>query len=168
MQDRGFRRLRQALRQLVGRNCWGIVAGAGTGSTVALDYGKKVPRKMAIRNPHLTEEQRCFTGEYSVFVTCSWRLDSSADVICGWEDGNDEGGPMLRGLRSLVGRSVSDVEVMSPGHDLAIRFESDTWLRVFCDHTSEADDGDNYSFFTRKTVYTVGCRGRIRTEPRDL
>jgi hypothetical protein len=154
------------LRKLVGRKCWGFVAGSGTGSMVALDFGGRVPRRQRLQNSCLTSEQQRFTGEYSLFVSCSWRLDGHDTVLCGCEDSNVEGGPMLTGLRSLVGQMVIAVEISPQGCDLVFVFGNGLSLRVFCEHTDNEEQDDNYSFFVPGLVYTVGCRSVLTVEAR--
>lgn len=156
----------EGLRSLKGKHCWGVVAGKGTGSMVALDFGGRVSRSKRLENPHLTLEQQRFTGEYSLFIGCSWRLDGPDAVVCGCEDSNVEDGSMLGGLQSLVGQAVTDVEISPPGYDLVVGFDDATSLRVFCEHTDKKEEEDNYSFFTPDSVYTVGCRSVASIEIR--
>src|SRR4051812_10034701 len=89
--------LREVLDNLVGKACWNIAAGINTGSHVSFDFGKKVRRVKPLKNPRISQELRQYTGEVSLFVTCSWRLDSEVEVLCGSEDDNSEEGPMLHG-----------------------------------------------------------------------
>lgn len=155
------------LARLAGRPCWGFIAGAGTGSSLSLSLGGRVPRKAPARNPHLTEEQRMFDGELGLFVECVWRLDSPSGVVCGAWDDNSAGGPMLAGLRRLVGRSVTSVSAEGPAFDLRVDFGDDLTLRVFCDAVNRAEARDNYSLLTADAVYTVGTRGALRREARE-
>ena len=162
-----------ALSRLVGKRCWNAIAGRGTGSHFILDFGEKVPRDQRLENPSLTATERRFRGEVSLFVECAWRLDSSKEVICGWGDSNAPGGAMVRGLRSLVGRRVSGVSVEHPARDLEVHFD-DMVLRMFCERTSQADHGSNYSVFAWRSplrgvwegwVFAVDALGRLRREP---
>jgi hypothetical protein len=57
-----------------GSKCWSIIGGAGTGSVISLRFGDKVRMKQALRNPHLSMEERIFDGERSLIVYCDWRL----------------------------------------------------------------------------------------------
>ena len=57
------------------------LGGEWHGSHFILDLGEKVPRDYRIENPTLTEVQRTFRGELSLFVECAWRLDSKSSVI---------------------------------------------------------------------------------------
>jgi len=154
------------LARLTGQVCWGFIAGAGTGSALNLNLGGRVPRKVPARNPHLTEEQRMFDGELGLFVECVWRLDSASEVVCGAWDDNSAGGPMLEGLRLLVGQVVASVETEGPAFDLRVGFGNSLTLRVFSDAVNRAEARDNYSLVVPGATYTVGTRGSLRREPR--
>ena len=155
------------LARLKGQVCWGFVAGAGTGSLLSLSLGGRVPRKAPARNPHLTDEQRMFDGELGLFVECVWRLDSASEVVCGAWDDNSADGPMLVGLRRLVGRAVTAVRTEGPAFDLRVDFGDSLTLRVFSDAVNRAEARDNYSLLVPGAVYTVGTRGALRKEPRE-
>lgn len=152
------------LKSFVGRRCWGVVAGEGTGSVFILDFGRKVPRDKPIGNPHLTPERQRYTGEISLMVWSAWRIDSGRSVICGWNDSSRNDGPMVRGLKSLVNTSVKAVTIERPAMDLTISFARRT-LRVFCDQTVPESGPDNYSITSalRGRDYVVGPRGRLST-----
>jgi len=156
---RGFAR---TLKSLVGKRCWGVVAGEGTGSVFVLDFGRKIPQARPIANPHLTLDQRRYKGELSLMVRCAWRIDAKQSVVCGWNDSSRNDGPMVRGLKSLVNTSVKAVTIEPPAMDLTIRFASRT-LRVFCDQTVRESGQENY-WITSVLVgrlYAVGPRGRL-------
>jgi hypothetical protein len=146
--------------------CWAVIAGRGTGSAIDLHFGAKVTRKTALSNPTLSEEERRFEGEISVYVTSAWRLDSDVNVICGWLDADENVDEMVRGLKSMVGHKVGAVEVRTPAWDLRISFDNGLSLVIFADQTS-LDDGDNYSVFDGGGGFTVGACGQIRPEPSD-
>ncbi|MDM8549321.1 hypothetical protein QUF72_04550 [Desulfobacterales bacterium HSG2] len=153
-----------ALKNLAGKRCWGVAAGEGTGSVVALDCGDKIPRDRPLRNVHLAEDQRRYKAELSLFIWCSWRLDSDTEVICGATDPNDNDGPMINGLMNLPDRRVESVDALLPGLDLTLRFDGPFCLRVFCDETNIEDDYENYSFFTDSRIYTVNARSVVSYE----
>jgi len=153
------------LRSLIGKPCWAFYAGESTGPDVIFDFGRKIPRTVPLLNRHLTEEQRYYEGEVSLYITCAWRLDSESEVICGSTDSAAEDGPMVRGLRALVGRTVESTEIVTPGFDLTLRFNGNLALKIFSDQTNLEDEYDNYSVHLKKhKIYIVGVRGRIRCE----
>jgi hypothetical protein len=152
--------LSDATSCLIGMRCWGFRAGRGTGSHIVLDFGLKVPAARAIRNPTLTPIQRRFRGEVSIFVTCTWRLDACAKVICGSADSNLPAGEMMKGLRSVVGRQVRSIRLCPPAHDLDICF-GDRRLRIFCDHTVPGFSEDNYSVERWKRSNGGGWSGEL-------
>src|SRR5579863_4372902 len=120
------------LRRLEGLHCWGITAGEGTGSHVSLDFGKKVERAKPLRNRHLTEAVRKFTGEFGIFVQgCAWRLDADK-MICSSKTPNTNDGPMALGLRTLLDQRVVNAATTLPEYDLLIEFSTGTRLCLFC------------------------------------
>lgn len=150
------------LRNLTGKRCWAVYAGESTGSDVDMAFGKKIPRTVPLLNPHLTDEQRYYDAEMSLFIECTWRLDREGEVVCGSIDSNLEEGPMLAGLKSVVGKTVESVKIETPVFDLTVRLSGNLVLKIFCDQTSGEDD--NYSIHVQDKVYIVGPRGVIRCE----
>jgi hypothetical protein len=146
--------------------CWGFVAGKGTGSVVELNLGKKVSRKSAVKNPHLTDEQQASDSEFALLVECTWRLESKTQVICGAWDDNSKQGAMIKGLERLVGQTIESISLLRPSLDLELSFSNQLVLRIFCDLTNRAEMVDNYSFFLPRMIYIVGTRSRLRKEVR--
>jgi len=155
----------RSLKCLVGKRSWSVVAGEGTGSVFILHFGRKVPRGRPIANPHLTPDQRQYTGELSLTVWAAWRIETDRAVMCGWNDSNRKNGPMVRGLQSLVGIQVKAVTIQPPALDLTIRFGRKA-LRVFCDQTVRDTGPNNYWIRSTLTgrLYAVGPRGRLTME----
>jgi hypothetical protein len=153
---------------LRGKSCWAAIAGRGTGSAIDLHFGSKVPRERPLSNPTLTEEERRFEGEVSIYITCAWRLDSKSSVVSGWLDGGETVDEMVKGLKSIVGHRAEAVEIQKPAWDLKIKFDNDLTLMVFADQTNVLDRDDNYSVFVGTKGFTVGTRGELRWEVPDL
>lgn len=154
------------IKRLIGQNCWSVIAGKGTGSNIALDFGKKILRKTEIKNDYLSEEQRKYVGEFSLYITCSWRLDSDTGVICGSKEPNQNDGPMIEGIKKITTKNIIDIEILSPAFDLLIQFEGRLTLRLFCDETDPIDEFDNYSLYTPEGIYTISNRSNIIIEDR--
>jgi len=159
-------RLAQAVQALVGKACWGIVAGSGTGSVVDFLIGTMIPLGTPLTNPQLSPEVRYNDSQLGVFVKCAWRLDGPSAVAAGCWDSNEEGGPMLSGLAQVKGQLITGAAVISAGLDLELRFSSGHLLRVFCDQTNAVNENDNYSVLTPDIVVSVGCRSVVRSRPR--
>lgn len=155
---------RKVLSDLVGAECWSVVAGAGTGSVILLQIGEKLPRDKVIPNPHLSEDARRFDGEFHLYVEAVWRLDSHKGVVCGAWDDNRAGGPMLKGLSRLRGSIVESFDLEEVGMDLVFKFSNNLKLKIFCDQLNEADQGDNYTLGTQGDSYIVGRRSILRWE----
>jgi hypothetical protein len=116
-----------------------------------------------IKNKLLSEEQRKNRGEFVLYVTSVWWLDSTKRVICGAWDDNRKGGPMLKGLRRLKGKTVEGFCLDDVGMDLTLAFSGGLRLKIFCDALNEADQGNNYSLSTQgDCYYIVGLRSVLR------
>ena len=165
-----FIEFNHALEQLVGKECWSVVAGEGTGSMVSLDFGRKQRRKTAVRNRHLTRTQREFEGEFDLFIQgCAWRLEEPRKVICSSMSDNANDGPMVAGLERLDEQKVLRVVIDYPGYDLALTFEGaegELTLRLFCDQADREGEADNYSFFSPKMAWAVGPGSVLRKAAR--
>ncbi len=144
--------------------CWAALAGRGTGSAIDIHFGAKVPREVPLTNPTLTDEERRFEGDTSIYITCAWRLDSRSSVVCGWLDGGETVEGMVRGLRSVVGHRVEAVDIQRPAWDLKIVFDNGLTLTIFADQTNLIDHDSNYSVFHATKAITVGARSEVRTE----
>jgi hypothetical protein len=159
--------MRDGLALLRDKQCWSILAGAGTGSTMHLEFGAKVLRITPLRpRLGLTLEQMRYEGEIDLFVQCAWRLERSQTVLCGSTDADRNDGPMVQGLKELAGRTVLAAEIERSIPDLTVSFDGGLRLKVFCDQTNLVTNDDNYSLRVGGTIYAVGARGRILIEKR--
>jgi hypothetical protein len=156
-----------AVNRLVGQLCWGIIAGAGTGSIISLQLGRQIPRQLHSRNPTLSRLQKKYESEYTLFIECAWRLESNSKVICGCWDDNSKNGEMIAGLKRLTGSTVTSVNVKKPTWDLDLMFSNGLVLRVFCDSVNLADLNDNYSVFLPEGIFVVGTRSKLWKEQRE-
>jgi hypothetical protein len=167
MDDRLSSELKAAFDLLKGKPCWSVLAGAGTGSTVHLELGAAVPRRVPLRErPGITPEQARYEGAFDLFIECAWRLERAHDVLCGSNDDDRNDGPMVSGLGALVGKRVATVEVDAPVPDLSIRFDDQLRLKIFCDQTNLRTHVDNYSLRVGDTIYAVGPGGGVVIEKR--
>lgn len=159
--------LKRAIASLVGKSCWSIVAGRGTGSMATLAFGRRIQRSHPLKNPTLTPDEQNFDGEISLFLKdAAWRLDDSSGPICSSTDSNESGGAMLTGLRNLLNKKVDLAKIVSPAGDLTIRFDGGMTLFAFCVQTNVCDEEDNYCVFTLKRIIVVGPKGQIATQVR--
>jgi len=154
---------RRHIDRLVGKPCWSVVAGASTGSTVAIDIGDRVPRDAPLTNAHLSEDQKRYEAECIVFVECAWRLDRDGLIACGWQD-FAENGDMPPRLRDLIGQEVETVEANRSGWDLILKLSGGLTLRLFNDAGVRGDDA--YSVFVPGSIVTVSGNGRLTIESR--
>lgn len=166
-------RFKQVLHALNGLECWSITAGIGTGTVLLMSFGKRIPQKKPIDNSCLTEEQRNFEGEYKLFVTSFWRIDSLSEVVRGCLDeseGYEVGGPTLSALDRITNQIVTQVVCDEPSLDLKIKFENGLWLNVFClePHNEDSDRyTENYHLADLTHTYCVLHGSLLEIEPRD-
>lgn len=143
---------------LVDKECWAIIAGAGTGSMVMMHFGEKIPLDKRVRNSKLSEDARNFDGEYTVFVQfAAWEILHADELVCNCYDDNTEGGDMLAGLDELLGKKVLRARMNAATGNFAFDFPGDLRLNVYCDDLD--DDDCCYSFFVRgKHIGTAMCK----------
>ncbi|MCW8930254.1 MAG: hypothetical protein OQL19_08470 [Gammaproteobacteria bacterium] len=148
------------IKKICNLECWSVISGEGSGSHVSLEFGEKVPRNKPLSNPNLSDLSKKYTGKYSIFIEeCSWRLESHELIICGSSSPNNNEGIMVNGLDKLIGKKVVDINIAKLSLDIAITFNDDLKLILFC-NTINIEDGDNYTFFTPQKNFTAqgyGC-----------
>jgi hypothetical protein len=141
--------------------CWSVVAGAGTGSLVSLDFGEKIIRTKPLKNPALSDEQRNYFGENVLYIECAWRLQTRSEVICSSTSGNLENQSMVDGLRQIIGAHVVKVRAQLPGGDMEIIFDNGISLLIFADQSNEVEKIDNYTFYSPNFIITNGPKSLI-------
>ena len=154
------------LQNLKGLECWSVTAGEGTGSRIKLSIGRKIERTRPLKNPQLPSDLRQFYSEFVIFVQdCAWRLNADK-VICTSKTANNNDGPMVTGLHTLVGQQIVAVAASPPAYDLIVEFSGASKLHLFCDCFDQERDGDNYSFHSANQVFVVGAGGVLTLESR--
>lgn len=148
----------QFLANLLDKECWGIIAGPGTGSMVKLQFGEKILRDRPVRNDKLSELNRNFTGKYSVFIEhAEWEIFELNESICDSTDDNALDGAMLAGLNKLCGKPVLDVRVALKSASFSLYFPGELRLAVYCDDLDV--EGPCYGLFCADSYKgTVMCK----------
>lgn len=155
--------LETELSKLIDLDCWGIIAGAGTGSMITLDFGEHIRFDPPLRNQRISSELRNFHGEYSIFVEgCAWRLEKEEVIVCGSRDDEEFLGVELE--RSLVGSKLTSAKLSNWAFDLDLSFHGGYVLRLFCDQTSTSDGLNNYSVRSPSGWITVGPKSKLVME----
>lgn len=130
------------LSELVGKECWSVIAGPGTGSMVTLAFGEKIRRTRPIKNPSLSEEQRQFEGEFVVFIKDAyWCLYQCGQQLCTSNESNEIDGPLLSGLRQLVGKPIISASVIDNRGAFELANDNGFCLKISCTN----DRAENYS-----------------------
>ena len=150
---------------LIGRRCWGVAAGAKTGSMFSLHLGEKVRRKRPLDNPALLDPLRTHEGEVILFVECRWSLTYKKKRLCTSASNNHADGEMVVGLRRLVGARVTNLTLSIPSNDLALHLTKDLTLSISA-RLGRTGGSDNYSLATPLGDYIVGPDLHVRFEPR--
>ena len=118
-------------------------AQLGAGSIVMLDLG--------IGGPPVP-------GEGWMRIECAWRLETVAVVLAASEDPR---AVLASHVRSLQGRSIRGVEVLSPSLELRIDFDDGKRLVVFPVYANPpGDDYDNWTLRTPDRKALVAGPGR--------
>lgn len=152
-------KFKEDLQRLVGKECWGIIEG--TGSFIHFQFGEKIPLDTPIGNDYLSDELNNFEGEFTIFVQCVWRVDSSTKVLFGaW----NEHETVHQEINQIIDQTVKTIECFDPAFDLKIIFSNDLQLKIFCDQTNEEDENDNYFYFTPEIIYSVDYQNNLTTE----
>jgi hypothetical protein len=89
----------------------------------------------------LSEADRNYASELELTVYCAWRLRIGSEVRCGWRDaGADHTWSLLKGL---IGRSVEAAVVQWGTLNIAVQFDHEYALDIFCDITTNEESEDN-------------------------
>jgi hypothetical protein len=155
------KRFTNDLQKLIGKECWGIAEGKGTGSIIDFKFGEKIPLETPIDNEFLSVDCQNYEPEFNLFVKCVWRVDSPLKVLCG---ASTEHKFVRRVMNRIIGQNVVKVELSEPALDLQVTFSNDLKLTIFCDQTNVADKWDNYDYFTPDIIYAVGHKSKLETE----
>jgi hypothetical protein len=152
--------LQAGLEALVGLPCWS--ASVGPKASIAMDLGEKLQRVQALKNPQLSEAQRRFIGEHWLLVQCAWRVEGAEGVVCASGDVSN----IAAGVASLVGRTITAVELRTPALDLVLSFGTERRLSIFRDRSD--GDGESYTLAIPGETIGVLARGGIEREPRAM
>lgn len=151
--------LARALSALIGHSAWSVLGGLNTGSDFDLCLGGRRRRPEPLRNPTVTDEEREFDGEFALYVTCSWRLQSKEAVITSSLD-DPADGHKLPGLVRLLGARVCGVTIEPPGMTITLSFSNDLQLVVFPVSSPHVDDLD-YLFLAGDSSFSVESGGKV-------
>lgn len=144
----------EAIKELVGQNCWYVSAGGATAPSFTLVLGEKVLRERALRNLAHPLEFRTNRGSVELLVWCSWRLQSTTQVFAS----SDQGEFGLQVLKNVEGTTILETNCYPPAWDLSIRFSNGLELSIFCDHIEpNCSISQNWEF--------SGPRGYVATGP---
>jgi len=104
-----------------------VVSDPQSGALIELGTKRALPRPIA--NPHLTEEQRGFEGEHSLFIRCAWAL-LAPNAEHDWSQ-TPKASESLELLEHLEGLSITDAGLDQSDWKLTLTFE--TRLRLVVD-----------------------------------
>ena len=156
------------LKKMIGKKCWAIAAGPGTGSMAIIDIGDKIKMASSISNEHLSELSKHYEGEFNIHINCcAWRLSKQNTVVCTWNNSQSEIGRLLE---SLLEKKIIDIQI-DDFYDLNVKFQQGFMLQLFCEQV----DYENYSIKTPKGIFSVEkrnklelCRPKREVKPNDV
>ena len=148
------------LESMIGKECWAIVGGEGTGSVISVNIGARYPRDRSLHNPYVSELVRHFTAEYNLMIYSPWRIESCNAVLCGGHHSNDIDGPYQTSFEQVINRKLIDVQCVSPLLDLRLFFEGGICLFVFFALIG-IDEGECYWLGSNSCCYPIGFDGRL-------
>lgn len=157
--------IKSSLEQFLGKECLAVHTGGAAGSRLVLDFPPLVSSEMKIRkSSRFHSLQPDCEPLFSLYFSCSWRLDSPDAVLFGcWSDELVDGRNLTL-LERVVGQRLRAFQVREPGMDLDLIFTGDLVLRAFCDQVNESEGIDNYSIFSEQAITTVATRSIVRYE----
>jgi len=151
------------LAKIVNQPCWSMI-GPTAGSMFTLDFGQRRKRDVALRNDKLREEQRQFTGQYSLSVKHSgWRIFQAKKCICHCNDSNETGGPMATGLRQLENRILKRFSFEKSPAELMLAFDEQLQLYL-CDWEGVSPEDVAYVFFGEGRAVAVKMSGVVSVQ----
>jgi hypothetical protein len=155
--------LTSALGQLIGKECWSVIGGRGTGSVIVISLGERVLREREISNSCLTEDERRFDALFSSMIWCSWRVERAGRVVGTWGALTETGELEPTGALALKGRRLSGFELDDPIPDLRLDF-GDVRLSLFADYLSDDPGEAAYTVAIPAGTYSVSADGEIQFE----
>lgn len=153
-------------QMLLSQPCWGIAAGAGTGSIVSLHFGRKLPRVRPVDNPALDPVLRTHQGEAILFIECRWIIVSNEKVRFDSERDQSANGTMNRALHRLLGTFVRYLRVSMPIDEVSIEFDNGDVLTLHTDRPEADDPHDNFTLSYGDSSFIIGPDLGLRIEPR--
>lgn len=127
----------KTLNLLIGKVCWAVSAGEPSGSTIFLNIGEKIKLDKPINNKKLKYGLNKYDGEYVIGIFCEWRLQKKNKPITGSCEPNTPNGPLIKGLKIIVNKKITNIKLTDDCGDINIYF-NDIYLKVFCNYTGNA------------------------------
>jgi len=155
--------IEELVNELVGKKCWSVVGGAGTGTVISLHIGELRPREKPLTNPRISETTRLYDSLYSLMVYSPWRVDSVETVWCGSFSDNSSDGPYRAAFEKIEGQEIKSITVKKPAYDMIMEFENQFKLNVFCSDIG-CDNDACYVLGRGSTYFTVCYEGKVLKE----
>jgi hypothetical protein len=147
----GFAR---ALAVLVGKPVLWHISDPQSG--VLLDLGDRVERPREIRNPSLTTEQRRYTGDSTVFITCPWWINAPDRLVPAPGELDKSAWWDLQ-LGAVVGQTIVRATTTANHSQLQLNFDNGAWLVA---DVAEASEYQHYTVSIGGEFWTVSADGQ--------
>jgi len=164
VQPQVFPRLLPIFGQLLSKPCWGIAAGAGTGTNFTMHFGKKVRRAVRVDNSSLNPDLQKNEGEMILFVECDWVVRSRGRMLFDSKKISRDD-RMVNALKSLIGQKVDSFAGLVPLNSMTIIFHNRATLSMRTSRPDPIDPHDNLTLFVGDRSYTVASDLSLREEP---
>lgn len=147
-----FAAFEQVVKRLQGQLAWRGRAGSGTGSIFTLQFG-----------PALANDEK--QGEFSLIVSCAWRIVEAGNILCTWHENSDEA--LAPALKNLEGMQVAEA-VLSELGDLTIYFTFTTGRILHIWNDAPYTEGDSWFIcYQGAGCYAVEIRNAFTYESED-
>lgn len=150
--------MHKAIRVLKGLPIWGVSTGGAAGTRLLFDAGAKVARDKPIDNDALMPDVRTHEGEYTLFITCPWRIQTSEGVVVTSGDDPSPDGLLVKAAHSIAGGRIDTVRHQVPGNDLQVTFTNGMTIWIFPIETDRTAWTD-YSISTPEATYLFKSSG---------
>jgi hypothetical protein len=120
-----------------------------------------VPLTRPATNPHLTDEQRRFEGEKSVFIQCTWNVIAPSAMLSA-PPADDRHEKWNRELALIVGATATAASVDEATLTLQIEFDNKVALRA--DPRDSPPEREAYTIRVEQRYWAVFADGRVEEE----
>jgi len=138
------------------QKCWSSLAHTSISTNWAIDFGKKFKRKKPLRNNKLSDDERIYQGELTLFIlSASWRLTQNQQILTSSSDFREYDESQDSFIQSqmskkIVGESITDLTINEQTLDVSMTLTGNYRIDILCNCPNDV----NYVF--SKTLIVDG------------